>query len=142
MNILRMVLYPHLKSQLTSDKMTYIFLDELHHIHDFPHVVDSLCIKKISICMDGSRGSSEKEVLYTEYLQNNSFPYALAPKDDPICNSCLLRENMQHHRRQGYCEPQKNHGCHDAEERPTLCVFEHRQPAFLEKDCGYDGVGG
>ena len=49
------------------------------------------------------------------------------------CSSCLFRENIQHHRRQGYCNPQKNHGCHDAEEHPALRVLKNRQSAFLEK---------
>lgn len=51
----------------------------------------------------------------------------------PKCSSCLFRENIQHHRRQGYCNPQKNHGCHDAEEHPALRVLKNRQSAFLEK---------
>ena len=59
MNILRMVLYQHLKIQPTSGKMTYIFLDELHHIHDFPNVVTA-CVSKRSICMYRSRGAGEK----------------------------------------------------------------------------------
>lgn len=42
----RKALYQYLKSRLVSGKMTYIFLDEVHHVQDFPKVVDSLYIKK------------------------------------------------------------------------------------------------
>lgn len=48
-------LYAYLKERLVHDKTTYIFLDEVHHINDFPKVVDSLYIKKnVDIYITGS----------------------------------------------------------------------------------------
>lgn len=48
-------LYAYLKERLLKDKMTYIFLDEVHHIKDFPKVVDSLYIKKnVDVYITGS----------------------------------------------------------------------------------------
>lgn len=48
-------LYAYIKERLTPGKMTYIFLDEVHHIDDFPRVVDSLYIKKgVDIYITGS----------------------------------------------------------------------------------------
>lgn len=48
-------LYTYLKERLVKDKMTYIFLDEVHHINEFPKVVDSLYIKKnVDIYITGS----------------------------------------------------------------------------------------
>lgn len=111
-------LHAFLKSRLIEDRMTYIFLDEVHHIDDFPKVVDSLYIRKnVDIYVTGSNaymlsgeiatlisgryvqiemlplsfreymestGSMEdRGVKYAEYLQNSSFPYALALKGQP-----------------------------------------------------------
>ena len=39
------VLYRYIKERLCSDKMTYIFLDEIQNVPDFPKVVDSLYVK-------------------------------------------------------------------------------------------------
>lgn len=48
-------LYAYLKEHLVKDKVTYIFLDEVHHIDNFPKVVDSLYIKKnVDIYITGS----------------------------------------------------------------------------------------
>lgn len=48
-------LYANLKEHLVKDKVTYIFLDEVHHIDNFPKVVDSLYIKKnVDIYITGS----------------------------------------------------------------------------------------
>lgn len=48
-------LYTYIKERLAKDKMTYIFLDEVHHIDDFPRVVDSLYIKKgVDLYITGS----------------------------------------------------------------------------------------
>ncbi len=38
-------LYHYIKERLIKGKMTYIFLDEIQHVHDFPKVVDALYIK-------------------------------------------------------------------------------------------------
>ncbi len=38
-------LYHYVKERLKKGKMTYIFLDEIQHVHDFPRVVDALYIK-------------------------------------------------------------------------------------------------
>lgn len=111
-------LHAFLKPMLDKDRMTYIFLDEVYHVHDFPKVVDSLYIRKnVDIYITGSNaymlsgeiatlisgryvqiemlplsfreymestGSMEdRGVKYAEYLQNSSFPYALALKGQP-----------------------------------------------------------
>lgn len=48
-------LYAYLKEKLVKGSMTYIFLDEVHNIDDFPKVVDSLYIKKdVDIYITGS----------------------------------------------------------------------------------------
>ena len=39
-------LYDHIKGQLHSDKMNYVFLDEIQHVKNFEKTVDSLFIKK------------------------------------------------------------------------------------------------
>ncbi len=39
-------LYAYLKYHLVPEKMTYIFLDEIQHVTDFPKAIDSLYIKK------------------------------------------------------------------------------------------------
>ena len=38
-------LYSYLKERLVPGKVTYIFLDEIQHVEEFPKVVDSLYIK-------------------------------------------------------------------------------------------------
>ena len=48
-------LYKYLKKRLIDGKMTYIFLDEVQNVTDFPKVLDSLYIKKnIDIYVTGS----------------------------------------------------------------------------------------
>ena len=48
-------LYGYIKERLVQGKTTYVFLDEVQHVIDFPKVVDSLYIKKdIDIYITGS----------------------------------------------------------------------------------------
>ena len=48
-------LYFYLKERLVKGKMTYIFLDEIQHVIDYPKAVDSLYIKKnVDIYITGS----------------------------------------------------------------------------------------
>lgn len=48
-------LYAYIKERLVPDKKTYIFLDEIQHVTDFPRVVDSLHIKKnVDVYITGS----------------------------------------------------------------------------------------
>lgn len=48
-------LYAYIKERLCSDGMTYIFLDEVQHVADFPRFVDSLYIKKnVDLYLTGS----------------------------------------------------------------------------------------
>lgn len=48
-------LYAYLKKRIMKDKMTYIFLDEIQHVSNFPRVIDSLYIKKnVDIYITGS----------------------------------------------------------------------------------------
>lgn len=48
-------LYAYIKERLIEGKTTYVFLDEIQHVPDFPRVVDSLHIKKnVDIYITGS----------------------------------------------------------------------------------------
>lgn len=48
-------LYAYLKERLVNGKMTYVFLDEVQHVSDFPKVVDSLYVKNnVDIYITGS----------------------------------------------------------------------------------------
>lgn len=72
-------LYAYLKERLSGDKMTYIFLDEVHHVDEFPKVVDSLYIKKnVDIYITGSNAymlSSEIATLISgRYVQIEMLP--------------------------------------------------------------------
>lgn len=72
-------LYVYIKERLVKDKMTYIFLNEVHHIDDFPKVVDSLYIKKnVDIYITGSNAymlSSEIATLISgRYVQIEMLP--------------------------------------------------------------------
>ena len=72
-------LYSYLKERLVSGKTTYIFLDEVQHVCDFPKVVDSLYIKKnVDIYITGSNAymlSSEIATLISgRYVQIEMLP--------------------------------------------------------------------
>ena len=72
-------LYAYLKERLVKDKMTYIFLDEVQNIDDFPKVVDSLYINKnVDIYITGSNAymlSSEIATLISgRYVQIEMLP--------------------------------------------------------------------
>ena len=72
-------LYSYLKERLVPGKVTYIFLDEIQHVGDFPKVVDSLYIKKnVDIYITGSNAymlSSEIATLISgRYVQIEMLP--------------------------------------------------------------------
>ncbi len=72
-------LYNHLKSHLTENKMTYIFLDEIQNVENFPKVLDSLYIKdNVDIYVTGSNAymlSSEiATVISGRYVQIEMLP--------------------------------------------------------------------
>lgn len=72
-------LYAYIKERLIKDKMTYIFLDEVHHIDNFPRVIDSLYIKKgVDLYITGSNAymlSSEIATLISgRYVQIKMLP--------------------------------------------------------------------
>ena len=72
-------LYSYLKERLVPGKITYIFLDEIQHVGDFPRVVDSLYIKKnVDIYITGSNAymlSSEIATLISgRYVQIEMLP--------------------------------------------------------------------
>lgn len=72
-------LYAYLKQCLSKNKITYIFLDEVQHINDFPKVVDSLYIKKnVDVYITGSNAymlSSEIATLISgRYVQIEMLP--------------------------------------------------------------------
>ena len=72
-------LYAYLKERIVHGKMTYIFLDEIQHVRDFPKVIDSLYIKKnVDIYITGSNAymlSSEIATLISgRYVQIEMLP--------------------------------------------------------------------
>lgn len=72
-------LYNYLKSHLTENKMTYIFLDEIQNVENFPKVLDSLYIKdNVDIYVTGSNAymlSSEiATVISGRYVQIEMLP--------------------------------------------------------------------
>ena len=72
-------LYAYLKERMVKGKMNYIFLDEVHHITDFPKVVDSLYIQKnVDMYITGSNAymlSSEIATLISgRYVQIEMLP--------------------------------------------------------------------
>ena len=92
-------LYKYLKERLIDGKMTYIFLDEIQNVTDFPKVLDSLYIKKnIDIYVTGSNSrllSSEfstylagryvafhiMTLSFREYLLFHNVPLAISASD-------------------------------------------------------------
>lgn len=51
-------LYSYVKNHLIQDKMTYVFLDEIQNVNNFPVVVDSLFIKKnVDLYITGSNAT-------------------------------------------------------------------------------------
>ena len=74
-------LYAYLKERMVKGKMTYVFLDEVHHIDNFPKVVDSLYIKdNVDIYITGSNAymlSSEIATLISgRYVQIEMLPFS------------------------------------------------------------------
>lgn len=72
-------LYSYLKEKLVPGKMTYIFLDEIQNVNDFPKVLDSLYIKKnVDIYVTGSNAymlSSEIVTMISgRYVQIGMLP--------------------------------------------------------------------
>lgn len=74
-------LYAYLKERLVKDRMTYIFLDEVQNIDNFPKVIDSLYIKKnVDIYITGSNAymlSGEIATLLSgRYVQIEMLPFS------------------------------------------------------------------
>lgn len=72
-------LYEYIKDKIVSDKMNYLFFDEIQHVENFPEVIDSLYIKKnIDIYMTGSNAymlSSELATLISgRYVEISMLP--------------------------------------------------------------------
>lgn len=72
-------LYEYLKERLAEGKMTYIFLDEIQNVENFPKVIDSLYIKdNVDIYITGSNAymlSSEIATLISgRYVQIEMLP--------------------------------------------------------------------
>ena len=72
-------LYNYLKEKLIPNKMTYIFLDEIQNVDQFPKVLDSLYIKdNVDICVTGSNAymlSSEIATMISgRYIQIEMLP--------------------------------------------------------------------
>ena len=76
-------LYAYIKERLSEEKMTYIFLDEIQHVKDFPKVIDSLYIKKnVDIYITGSNAymlSGEIATLISgRYIQIEMLPLSFS----------------------------------------------------------------
>ena len=74
-------LYAYLKERLVEGKMTYVFLDEIQNVNDFPKVVDSLYIRdNVDIYITGSNAymlSSEITTLISgRYVQIEMLPFS------------------------------------------------------------------
>lgn len=72
-------LHEYIKERLVKNKMTYIFLDEVHQVDNFPKVIDSLYIRKnVDIYITGSNAymlSSEIATLISgRYVQIEMLP--------------------------------------------------------------------
>ncbi|MCM1057959.1 MAG: ATP-binding protein [Firmicutes bacterium] len=72
-------LHSYIKKRLSPEKTTYIFLDEVQHIDDFPRVIDSIYIKKsVDLYITGSNAymlSSEIATLISgRYVQIKMLP--------------------------------------------------------------------
>ena len=77
------VLYRYIKERLCSDKMTYIFLDEIQNVPDFPKVVDSLYVKNnTDVYITGSNSyllSSELATLLSgRYVEISMLPLSFS----------------------------------------------------------------
>lgn len=72
-------LYAYVKERLSNSKKTYVFLDEIQHVENFPDVVDSLFIKRnVDIYLTGSNAymlSSEIATLISgRYVEISMLP--------------------------------------------------------------------
>jgi predicted AAA+ superfamily ATPase len=76
-------LYSYLEQKLIPDKMNYIFLDEIQHVHEFERVVDSLFLKtNVDLYITGSNAyflSGEIATLLTgRYVELKILPLSFA----------------------------------------------------------------
>lgn len=76
-------LYEYIKKLIDSNKQTYIFLDEIQHVTDFPRIVDALYIKNnIDIYITGSNAymlSSELATLISgRYIEISMLPLSFS----------------------------------------------------------------
>ena len=72
-----MELYRYLKERLCTDKMTYIFLDEVQEVPSFEKVVDSLSIKdQVDIYITGSNASELATLLSGRYTEIKMLPFS------------------------------------------------------------------
>lgn len=74
-------LHAYIKEKLSENETTYIFLDEIQHVEDFPRVVDSLFIKKgVDLYLTGSNAymlSNEIATLISgRYIEINMLPFS------------------------------------------------------------------
>lgn len=78
-------LYAYLKERLIKNKMTYIFLDEVHHIDNLSGRYVQIGMLPLSFkeYMESTGNMNDRGIKYTEYLQNSSFPYTLELKGHP-----------------------------------------------------------
>jgi len=90
-------IHTHIKNKLVSDKMNYIFLDEIQNVKDFQRLVDSLFIKEnCDVYITGSNAhllSGELATLLTgRYIETEILPFSYAEYQE---FSTLFSENSQ-----------------------------------------------
>ena len=96
-------LYNHIKARLHSEKITYIFLDEIQQVANFQKAVDSLYVKQnVDIYITGSNAyllSGELATLLSgRYVEINMLPLSFAEfceLKDGTAKEALLAEYMK-----------------------------------------------
>lgn len=91
-------LHTFLREKLVPGRMTYIFLDEIQHVEDFPRVVDSLSIRdNVDIYITGSNGrllSADIAALLTgRYVEIRMLPLSFREFVEATAEKEPLRES-------------------------------------------------
>ncbi len=94
-------LHEYLKARLVNGRMTYIFLDEIQHVQDFPQVVDSLQLREnTDIYLTGSNAymmSSEIATLISgRYVEINMLPLSFKEFADSYDNGSLSEKYVDY----------------------------------------------
>lgn len=99
-------LYAYIKEHLVEGKMTYIFLDEIQNVKDFPIIVDSFFIKKnVDLYITGSNAymlSSEiATVLSGRYVKMEMLPLSFSEYLEGMNNNKSLANQYSNYIEEG-----------------------------------------